>query len=114
MNNKKWSELSIKEKLAIGSACVAFVAGWTLTGLAAFVPILLSEQGVLWILGQSLIYSASVFGVSLYFKAETVAMKRDMQRYFNHKERLMLEREKIRNGIDKGEIPINDEEEDDE
>ena len=46
MNNKKWVDLSIKEKLAIGSACLAFLAGWILTGIAAFVPILLSEQGV--------------------------------------------------------------------
>ena len=109
MNNKKWSELSIKEKLAIGSACAAFLAGWVLTGIAAFVPILLSEQGVLWILGQSLVYAASVFGVRLYFKAEAVQMKNDMQRYFNKQERLLLERERIRNGNDTGEIPINDE-----
>ena len=105
-----WKDLSIKEKLAVGSACLAFLAGWILTGLAAFVPILLSEQGVLWILGQSLIYSASVFGVSMYFKAEAVQMKNDMQRYFNHKERLMLEREKLRKGIDEGEIPDEEDE----
>lgn len=105
-----WKDLSIKEKLAVGSACLAFLAGWILTGLAAFVPILLSEQGVLWILGQSLIYSASVFGVSMYFKAEAVQMKNDMQRYFNQKERLMIEREKLRKGQEVEELPIEDEE----
>ena len=105
-----WKDLSIKEKLAVGSACLAFLAGWILTGLAAFVPILLSEQGVLWILGQSLIYSASVFGVSMYFKAEAVQMKNDMQRYFNQKERLMIEREKLRKGQEVEELPIENEE----
>ena len=114
MNNKKWVDLSIKEKLAIGSACLAFLAGWILTGIAAFVPILLSEQGVLWILGQSLIYAASVFGVSLYFKAESVQMKRDIERYFDRKERLQIERMKIRNGIPVEDIPNNDNDEDNE
>ena len=111
---QNWSELDIKNKLAIGSACLAFIAGWTLTGIAAFVPILLSEQGVLWILGQSLVYAASVFGVSLYFKAETVQMKNDMQRYFNKKERLLIEREKLRNGIDVGELPHEVDDDDNE
>lgn len=107
---QNWNDLNIKEKLSIASACLAFIAGWTLTGIAAFVPILLSEQGVLWILGQSLIYSASVFGVSMYFKAEAVQMKNDMQRYFNQKERLMIEREKLRKGQEVEELPIEDEE----
>lgn len=110
MNNKKWEDLSIKERLAIGSACLAFIAGWGLTLCAAFVPILLSEQGVLWILGQSLVYAGSVFGIAAYFKAETVQMKHDMQRYFDRKERLQTERMGIREGIDEGEIPIEDEE----
>lgn len=111
--NKKWEDLNIKEKLAIGSACLAFIAGWALTICAAFVPVLLSEQGILWILGQSLVYSASVFGVSLYFKAESVQMKRDIERYFDRKERLQIERMKIRNGIDTGELPNENDDEDD-
>lgn len=76
-----WKDLNIKDKLAIVSACIAFTVGWTLTCLAAFVPLLLSEQGILWILGQALIYSASVFGLGMYFKSETVQMKQDMRRY---------------------------------
>ena len=43
-----WRDMSIKEQLAIISACVAFVAGWTLTGIAAFVPLLLSESVNIW------------------------------------------------------------------
>lgn len=109
-----FKDLNIKERLAIISACVAFCMGWVLTCIAAFVPILLSEQGVLWILGQSLVYAASVFGLGLYFKSETVQMKSDMQRYFNEQERLQIERMKIRNGIDTGELPNKTYDEDDE
>ena len=66
----KFEDLNIKEKLAIISACAAFICGWLLTGIAAFVPLLLSEQSILWILGQSLTYASAVFGVSMYFSAE--------------------------------------------
>ena len=107
---QSWDDLNIKEKLSIASACLAFIIGWGLTICAAFVPLLLSEQGVLWILGQALIYSASVFGVALYFKAESAQMKNDMQRYFNKREKIMIEREKLRNGIPTDEIPEDEEE----
>lgn len=105
-----FKELNIKDKLAIVSACIAFTVGWGLTICAAFVPLLLSEQGILWILGQALIYSASVFGLGMYFKSESTQMKRDMERYFDKKERLQVERMKIRQGVDEGEMPLNDEE----
>ena len=104
-----WSDLNIKEKLAIGSACVAFALGWLITGLAAFVPLLISEQGVLWILGQSLVYTASVFGVSAYFRSEAVQLRKDMDRHLEQMERMQIQREKIRQGIDVEEIPEKDE-----
>lgn len=106
---QNWNDLNIKEKLSIASACLAFIAGWTLTGIAAFVPILLSEQGVLWILGQALIYSASVFGVALYFKAESVQMKHDIDRHLERVERMQIQREKIRMGQEVEEIPDEEE-----
>lgn len=105
-----FNDLNIKEKLAIISACIAFLAGWTLTGIAAFVPILLSEQGVLWILGQALIYSASVFGLGMYFKAESVQMKQDINRHINQMERLSIERDKLRKGQEVLDLPDDDEE----
>lgn len=105
-----FKDLNIKEKLAIISACAAFTIGWGLVICAAFVPILLSEQGVLWILGQALIYSASVFGLGMYFKAESVQMKHDINRHIEHMERLSIEREKLRKGLDAEEIPEENEE----
>lgn len=112
MGKITWKDLNIKEKLAITSACIGFIAGWTLTGIAAFVPLLLSEQGVLWILAQSLTYASAVFGVSMYFNAESRQMKRDLKHYFSEHERLQTERMNIRQGIDAGEIPLKDEDDD--
>lgn len=100
-----WKDLNIKEKLAIISACAAFCMGWVLTAIAAFMPLLLSEQAILWILGQGMTYAAAVFGVSMYFKSEAVQMKREMQDFFNEKERLQNERFKLKEGLDEGEIP---------
>lgn len=100
-----FKDLNIKEKLAIISACAAFCMGWILTSIAAFVPLLLSEQAILWILGQAMTYSAAVFGVSMYFNAEAKHMKDDLKLYFNEKERLQEQRLKIRQGVDEGEIP---------
>ena len=108
-----WKDLNIKEKLAIASACIGFIAGWTLTGIAAFVPLLLSEQGVLWILAQSLTYASAVFGVSMYFNAESRQMKRDLKHYFNEQERLQKERMRLRNGIDTGELYNQNNDDDD-
>lgn len=86
-----FEDLNIKDKLAIISACIAFTVGWTLTCMAAFIPLLLSEQGILWILGQSLVYSASVFGLGMYFKSETVQMKEDIDRHIDRMRRKRID-----------------------
>lgn len=106
-----FKELNIKEKLAIVTACVAFVCGWVLTGIAAFVPLLLSEQSILWILGQGMTYAAAVFGVSMYFNAEARIMKHDINKHMEHMERMQIERQKIRDGIDVPELPNTEEDE---
>jgi len=100
MKTNKWSDLGIKDKLAIGSACIAFALGWTITGIAAFIPLLISEQGVLWILGQSLVYTASVFGVSMYFKSETIQLRHDIDKHLEHVERMRLKEKMIDKGLD--------------
>ena len=86
-----FEDLNIKDKLAIISACIAFTVGWTLTCMAAFIPLLLSEQGILWVLGQSLVYSASVFGLGMYFKSETVQMKEDIDRHIDRMRRKRID-----------------------
>ena len=105
-----FNDLNVKEKLAIISACIGFTCGWVLTGIAAFVPLLLSEQAILWILAQSLTYASAVFGVSMYFSAESRQMKEDINKHIRHMERMSLEREKIRKGLPTDEIPDDEEE----
>lgn len=104
-----WKDLNIKEKLAIISACAAFVCGWVLTGIAAFVPLLLSEQSILWILGQAMTYAAAVFGVSMYFNSEARQLKSDINRHITHMENMRMQREKIRKNGDVDEIPEENE-----
>ena len=88
-----WRDMNVKEKLAIISACAAFICGWTLTGIAAFVPLLLSESAILFVLGQGMTYSAAVFGVSMYFNAEARLMKHDIDRHLAHTERMIKQRQ---------------------
>lgn len=79
-----WKTLDIKQKFAVGTAVVAFVVGWGLTIAGFIIP----PQGevadsVLWILGQSLIYTASVLGIGMYFKNQMVKFRADTRRYID-------------------------------
>lgn len=107
----KWNDLNIKDRLAILSAFIAFILGWCMSIAGFWIPPIGEvADSILWILGQALLYAASVFGVSAYFRSETVQLKRDMDRHLEHMESLQIQREKLRRGIDEGEILIKDEE----
>lgn len=111
---KKFSELNIKEKLAISTALAAFVLGWGMS-IAGFIAPPLGEvaDSLLWILGQALIYAASVFGITGYFSAESVRMKNDINKHIEKMEKMAIQREQLRNNIPVEEIPeenINDDE----
>lgn len=107
-----WTTLNIKEQIAIISACVAFVLGWAMSIGAFFVPPVGEvADSILWILGQALLYSSAVFGVSAYFRSEAVQLRRDMDRHLEHMERMQIQREKLRKGLDVEEIPKEEDEE---
>ena len=76
---QKWSDLPVREKIAIITAISAFVVGWGMS-IAGFwlPPIGEVADSVLWILGQALIYAASVFGLTGYFTSETRRLRRDI------------------------------------
>lgn len=79
MNKKK---MSVKDKIAIGTAITAFVLGWGMTIAGFFVePLGEVADSVLWVLGQALIYAASVFGISGYFNASAKKLKKDIKEY---------------------------------
>ena len=115
MRNNKWSDLNIKDRIAILSAIIAFILGWCMS-IAGFwlPPVGEVADSILWILGQALLYAASVFGVSAYFRSETVQLRRDMDRHLEAMESLQIQREKLRNGIDVEEIPNKYNDEDNE
>lgn len=77
-----WKDLNIKSKMAIYTAMIAFALGWLLT-IAAFIvpPTGVISDSVLFVLGQALIYAASVFGITNYFTAEARQMKKDLANY---------------------------------
>ena len=107
-----WTTLNIKEQIAIISACVAFVLGWAMSIGAFFVPPVGEvADSILWILGQALLYSSAVFGVSAYFRSEAVQLRRDMDRHLERMEHMQIQREKLRMGQDVEEIPNEEDEE---
>ena len=46
----------------------------------------------------------------MYFNAEARQMKYDINKHIEKMERMQIEREKLRKGMDEGEIPEEDEE----
>lgn len=111
----KWNDLNIKDRLAILSAIIAFILGWCMSIAGFWIPPIGEvADSILWILGQALLYAASVFGVSAYFRSETVQLRRDMDKHLQAMESLQIQREKLRNGIDVEEIPNKYNDEDNE
>ena len=76
------NKIDIKTKFAIGTALVAFVVGWGLT-IAGFIlePRGEVHDSVLWILGQALIYTASVLGIGMYFNNQMAKFRADTRRF---------------------------------
>lgn len=74
----KWDK-QIKEELSYLSAFMAFIFGMVITVLGfATEPTGEVHDSVLWILGQMLIYSASVFGVGMFISNEIKGMRKEL------------------------------------
>lgn len=76
-----WSQLDIKTKVAYITAIIAFIIGWGLTISGFIIGAGVISDSVLWVLGQALIYAASVFGVGMYVGNEVIGMKRSIRRF---------------------------------
>lgn len=71
METKKKEKLGYKDWLAIITSYTAFAIGWILIIVNFFVsPIGDVNDSSLYILGQSLLYTASVIGVATYTRGE--------------------------------------------
>ena len=71
-----------RQKAAFVTAIIAFVAGWGLTIAGFCVPPTGEVSGsVLAVLGEAMVYAASVFGVGMYFNHELTKFRSDTRRY---------------------------------
>ena len=79
--------MDIKSKAALITAIAAFIIGWGLT-IAGFIvpPVGEIADSILWVLGQALVYAASVFGVSMYVGSEVRRMRGEIHRFMRHPE----------------------------
>jgi hypothetical protein len=84
---EKWKDLDVKNKIAFVTACFAFAIGWGLT-IAGFIvpPLGAVSDSILWILGQALVYAASVLGIGMYVGGEMKRMKGEIGRFMKHPE----------------------------
>lgn len=81
-----WSSLEIKTKIAYITAIVAFVAGWGLTVAGFVIGAGVISDSVLWVLGQSLVYAASVFGVGMYVTNSVRSMKHSIRMFMKNED----------------------------
>ena len=77
-----------KQIAAFVTAIIAFAIGWGLT-IAGFCvdPVGEVSGSVLAVLGEAMVYAASVFGVGMYFSHEMAKFRADTRRYIDRIER---------------------------
>lgn len=78
---------NVHDKAAMVTAVIAFIVGWGLTIAGFVVPPTGEVSGsVLAVLGEAMVYAASVFGVGMYFKNQMVKFRHDTRRYLEEME----------------------------
>ena len=83
-----------KDKFAYGTAIVSFILGWVMCiwGFSTPPPGEV-DSSVLWIMGQSLIYTASVLGITNYFNKEVKQFKRGVKKNIEDGTEIFIEEE---------------------
>lgn len=78
-SDKSWHELSFRAKVAVLTAIFAFIAGFGMVYLSFLTPPLgeMTDEA-LYVLGQSLIYSGSILGLTNYFSLETKRLRKEL------------------------------------
>lgn len=99
---EKWSDLDLKTRIAYVTAIAAFTLGWGLTTAGFIIGAGVVHDSVLWILGQALLYAASVLGVGMYITGSVRGMKRSISQF------MMAEHKRLREAEE--EIELEEEE----
>lgn len=77
-------ESKANRKAAYITAIISFVVGWGLTIAGFLVPPRGEVHGsVLAVLGEAMVYAASVFGVTLYFQNQMAKFRHDARNYMD-------------------------------
>lgn len=77
-------ESKANRKAAYITAIISFVVGWGLTIAGFLVPPKGEVHGsVLAVLGEAMVYAASVFGVTLYFQNQMAKFRHDARNYMD-------------------------------
>lgn len=77
-----------RSRWAYITAVVAFIIGWGLTIAGFCVPPVGEVSGsVLAVLGEAMVYTASVFGVTLYFNTQLAKFRSDTRAYIDEIEK---------------------------
>ena len=86
---------------AVFTAIAAFVFGWGLTIAGFCLPVVgqISES-VLWVLGQALVYAASVFGVAMYTTGSVRGMKKEISHFIEEEHNRLNNPEMFEDEID--------------
>lgn len=103
---ESWSELEVKTKIAYITAIVAFALGWGLTIAGFVIGAGVISDSVLWVLGQALVYAASVFGVGMYITGSVRNMKRSIARFMIDERKHLENNEELEIEEDDSEIPV--------
>ena len=90
-SSNKWSSLKVQTRIAYITALVAFFLGWGLTIAGFIIGAGVISDSVLWVLGQALVYTASVFGVGLYVTSEVKHMRQSIRSFMNAEDRKLNE-----------------------
>lgn len=81
-----WKELNIHKKIAYITAIIAFFIGFGLTIAGFIIGDGDITDSVLWVLGQVLVYCASIFGVGIYTTNAVRGMRQDINDFMHKKE----------------------------
>lgn len=82
-----WKTLDIKTKIAYVTAIIAFTLGWGLSVAGFVIGAGVISDSVLWVLGQALVYTASVFGIGMYTTGEVKKMKMSVRNFINEEKK---------------------------
>lgn len=109
MNNcekKTWNDLSFKDRISYIIAIVSFIFGWVVTLFGVLTPpVGEAHDSILFILGQSLVFTGSILGFGMYITSTAKGLKDRLEYRLDDIEKAQLERERLRYSDNIDDVP---------